>query len=205
MFGGYRTESHSEVVGRFNERFILSLASCRDCVVVDDRLNLLPLSSHINNIQSVSANVKNESNAKQEELTALKTSLAETKPIGQLISKCKTLCQAKALLRLLDVITDKALQSTCSVTAARGRGKSAALGLAISGAIAFGYTNIFVTSPSPDNLKTLFEFVVIGMNIIGFEEHTDFELLQSTNPEFGKALVRINVFKEHRQVIQVCS
>ena len=35
----------------------------------------------------------------------------------------------------------------------------AALGLAISGALALGYSNIFVTAPSPENLRTLFEFI----------------------------------------------
>ncbi len=40
-----------------------------------------------------------------------------------------------------------------------GQGKSAALGLAIAGAIGYGYSNIFVTAPSPENLKTVFEFV----------------------------------------------
>ncbi len=39
------------------------------------------------------------------------------------------------------------------------QGKSAALGLAIAGAVGYGYSNIFVTAPSPENLKTVFEFV----------------------------------------------
>ena len=37
--------------------------------------------------------------------------------------------------------------------------QSAALGLAISGAVGLGYSNIFVTAPSPENLNTLFQFV----------------------------------------------
>lgn len=43
------------------------------------------------------------------------------------------------------------------------------LGLALAGAVAFGYSNIFVTSPSPENLKTLFEFVVKGFDALGYE------------------------------------
>ena len=31
----------------------------------------------------------------------------------------------------------------------------------------------------------------------------DYELVQSTNPEFNKAIVRVNVFRDHRQTIQV--
>lgn len=40
----YRTESSGDVVPRFNERFILSLAGCANCLVCDDELNILPLS-----------------------------------------------------------------------------------------------------------------------------------------------------------------
>ena len=40
----YRTEAHDDVVARFNERFILSLGSCESCLVVDDELNVLPIS-----------------------------------------------------------------------------------------------------------------------------------------------------------------
>ena len=28
--------------------------------------------------------------------------------------------------------------------------------------------------------------------------------MQSTNPEFNKAIVRVNIFHEHRQTVQVC-
>jgi len=51
----FRTESHSEATGRFNERFLLSLASCKACVVMDDELNVLPISSHIRSITPVPA------------------------------------------------------------------------------------------------------------------------------------------------------
>lgn len=70
--------------------------------------------------------------------------------------------QAKAVLKFVECISEKTLRSTVALTAARGRGKSAALGLSMAAAVAFGYSNIFVTSPSPENLKTLFEFIFKG-------------------------------------------
>lgn len=94
--------------------------------------------------------------------------MSDTKPIGTLLKKCKTACQAKVVLKLLDVVTDKIMNATCSITAARGRGKSAALGLAIAGAIEFGFTNIFVTSPTPENLSTLFEFIIKGFEAMDY-------------------------------------
>lgn len=69
----------------------------------------------------------------------------------------------------------------------------------------FSYCNIFVTSPSPENLKTLFEFVFRGFDAMSYSEHEDYEAIQSTNPEFGQAVVRVNIFREHRQTIQVSS
>lgn len=63
-------------------------------------------------------------------------------------------------MTFLDAASEKTLRSTVALTAARGRGKSAALGLSIAGALALGYSNIFVTAPSPENLTTLFEFIL---------------------------------------------
>lgn len=125
------------------------------------------------------------------------------KPASSLIKLARTLDQAKAILTFIDSISEKTLSTTVALTAARGRGKSAALGLAMAAALACGYSNVFVTSPSPENLKTLFEFVFKGMDALGYEEHLDYDIAQSTNPEFGKAIVRVNVFRDHRQTIQV--
>ncbi|KAG7473754.1 hypothetical protein MATL_G00099190 [Megalops atlanticus] len=199
----YRTEAHQDVVGRFNERFILSLSSCKSCVVIDDQLNVLPISSHIANIKPVPPKTQEDSLSPQElELKELKESLQDTQPVGVLVDSCKTLDQAKAVLKFIEAISEKTLRSTVALTAARGRGKSAALGLAIAGAVAFGYSNIFVTSPSPDNLHTLFEFIFKGFDALQYQEHLDYEIIQSLNPEFNKAVVRVNIFKEHRQTIQ---
>uniref|UniRef100_A0A8C0FVM2 RNA cytidine acetyltransferase n=1 Tax=Bubo bubo TaxID=30461 RepID=A0A8C0FVM2_BUBBB len=199
----YRTEAHQDVVGRFNERFILSLASCKNCIVIDDQLNILPISSHVANITPVPPQSQEDSLQPQDlELKELKESLQDTQPVGVLVDGCKTLDQAKAVLKFIEAISEKTLRSTVALTAARGRGKSAALGLAIAGAVAFGYSNIFVTSPSPDNLHTLFEFIFKGFDALQYQEHLDYEIVQSLNPEFNKAVVRVNVFKEHRQTIQ---
>eukprot|EP00898_Chlorokybus_atmophyticus_P002421 jgi/Chlat1/317/Chrsp1S03186 len=199
----FRTESHADVVARFNERFLLSLAACRGCVVMDDELNILPVSTHIRSLQAVPPTEEGETLTEAEqELRDLKLSLKDTQPVGSLIDKCRTLDQAKAVITFLDAVSEKTLRSTVALTASRGRGKSAALGLAMAGAVALGYSNIFVTSPSPENLKTLFEFVFKGFDAMDYKEHIDYELVESTNPSFNKAIVRVNVFRQHRQTIQ---
>lgn len=57
--------------------------------------------------------------------------------LGHLMVSC--VLQAKGVLKFIEAISEKTLRSTVALTAARGRGKSAALGLAVAGAVAFGY------------------------------------------------------------------
>ncbi|KAF2626954.1 N-acetyltransferas-like protein [Macroventuria anomochaeta] len=199
----YRTEAHSDVVARFNERFLLSLGKCDSCLVVDDELNVLPISGgkHVRQLAPPDPELEGKT-PKAKELEEIKESLADTPPVGDLVKLAKTVDQAKALLTFVDAIAEKTLQSTVTLTAARGRGKSAALGVAIAAAIAHGYSNIFITSPSPENLKTLFEFVFKGFDALGYMEHQDYNILQSTHAEFNKAIVRVNVHRQHRQTIQ---
>ena len=199
----YRTEAHDDVVARFNERFILSLGKCESCLVVDDELNVLPISGG-KKVQPLPPAVTGSDDAdpKKHELKEIKATLTETGPIGPLFGLTRTVDQAKALMKFVDAITEKTLRSTVALTAARGRGKSAALGLAVAAAIAHGYSNVFVTSPSPENLKTFFDFVIKGFDALEYADHSDYTLLQSTNPDYNKAIVRINIYKRHRQTIQ---
>ena len=99
---------------------------------------------------------------------------------------------------MVDTISEKNMKMTLSMNAGRGRGKSAALGIAIAGAIIYGFSNIFVTAPSPENLGTLFDFIFKGLDALNYKEHQDDEIMQSTNPDFNHAVVRVNIFRDHR-------
>ncbi|CAZ85665.1 unnamed protein product [Tuber melanosporum] len=198
----YRTEAHGDVVARFNERFILSLADCASCLVVDDELNVLPISGARGVTALPPVSSEEGMTEQKRELLELKESLSEVQPVGSLVDISKTVDQAKAIMTFVDAITEKTLRSTVTLTAGRGRGKSAALGVAIAAAVAHGYSNIFITSPSPENLKTLFEFIFKGFDALNYSDHLDYDIIQSTNPAFNKAIVRVNIHRQHRQTIQ---
>lgn len=53
----YRTEAHQNVTCRFNERLILSLADCKRCLLVNDDLTVLPLSSKTATVVPVDVSV----------------------------------------------------------------------------------------------------------------------------------------------------
>ena len=58
---------------------------------------------------------------------------------------------------------------TMSISAARGRGKSAAIGMAAAAALALGFSNVFVTAPSPENLGTFFEFLTKSLELLDYK------------------------------------
>ena len=204
----FRTEAHADVTARFNERFLLSLASCASCLVLDDELNVLPVSRHAARIVPLPTPSEGSGSGggASRELLDLKDGLAGTELVGAVVSATRTLDQARAVLTFCEAISEKTLRTTVALTAGRGRGKSAALGLAMAAAIGYGYSNVFVTSPSPENLGTLFEFVVKGLEALAYKEHADFEAVASTGAGEGEGcIVRINVFRGHRQTIQYIS
>jgi N-acetyltransferase 10 len=202
----YRTDSSKDIEPRFNERFILSLTTNKNCVVMDDELNVLPISSHIKNLKPIANELDlTEENAlaseREKDLTLLQQSLKDKVPIGDLVSLCKTLDQARCVMAMVDSISEKTSKETVSITAGRGRGKSSAMGLAISSAVLFGISNIFVTAPSPENLKTFFEFVIKGLQALNYKEHKDFEIQEGTEEPFKGHIIKINIFRDHKQSI----
>ena len=213
----YRTESSGDVIPRFNERFILSLGGCANCLVCDDELNILPLSrktlgrlSKMDDFQGGSDGEEGEdedndgggvvTHKTQDDiqLEQLKKTLQDTPHVGKLVELTKTLDQARAVLTFLEACADRdkkkmgggksgtlspladALKSntttTVSLTAPRGRGKSAALGLCLAGAISFGFHSIVVTAPEPENLVSVFHFLVEGLKALKYQEHYDYTL-----------------------------
>ena len=50
-------------------------------------------------------------------------------------------------------------------------------------------------------MKTLLEFIFKGTDVLGYEEHLDYDIAQSMNPDFNKAFVRVNIFKQHHEIV----
>jgi N-acetyltransferase 10 len=79
----FRTEAHGDVTARFNERFMLSLADCGACLVCDDELNVLPLSSRMRSVEPLPPSAGAALTKEAEELRELQASLEATPPIGE--------------------------------------------------------------------------------------------------------------------------
>ena len=73
----YRMSSHNSIVARFNKRFILSLGLCPDCLVLDDELNVLPISRGKNIIPIENSSGKEKEGSTETQLKDLKESLSD--------------------------------------------------------------------------------------------------------------------------------
>ena len=222
----YRTEGSmgGDVVPRFNERFILSLGGCANCLVCDDELNVLPLSRRNlgrltrlglrgggggggggddddddeggGRVKGKRMGVITYQTEEDAQLSKLKETLHDTPHVGKLVGLTRTLDQARAVLTFLEACADRdggggggaspsssgggggsdKSNTVVSLTAPRGRGKSAALGLCLAGALSFGFDNVVVTAPEPENLVAVFHFLVEGLKALKYQEHYDYAL-----------------------------
>ena len=96
----YRSSSGASIVARFNERFILSLGSCGDCLILDDELNVLPISGgkDITPLDDVALK-KGKGKAVDQELASLRESFDEDKVQGPLVKLAKTIDQVCTILQ----------------------------------------------------------------------------------------------------------
>lgn len=200
----YRMWESQIIINRFNERFIQSLLTCPTCIITDDELNILPVSTNINSIIKIDTDTTAAMNITPDtlELQEQKSSLYDTKPIGSQIQICYTLDQAKCLLKCIEIISEKSLLSIVTILASRGRGKSAALGISLACSIAYGYSNIFITSPTPENVNTVFTMAIRGLQELEYKEFIHYEVVKSSDPDLNNAIIRINIFRHHRQTLQ---
>ena len=233
MHKKYRTDDAdaTDMEPRFNERFILSLGSSKNCIVMDDEMNILPLSSAtLASLSGESADgdvIAERSRVEQAGIAQVAKLAESMKPVGDLVvGMARTSDQAKAVLEFTQTLSSASMATNSSIrrllclTSGRGRGKSAALGMAIGSAVAFGYSNIMVTAPSSENVTTVFEFVTRTLEVLGFKPHIDFVEVSKPaqaaassasiySTQRGNRHVRevptqivINKNKNHRQVIQ---
>eukprot|EP00667_Euglena_gracilis_P018833 EG_transcript_20077 len=138
----YRTAKYADIIPRFNERFLLSFSDLPAFLSVDDELNVIPFTSNIAHIEAVDRLQHDGLQTPNErELKATQEALKDNPLVGPLVKVAATLDQARIVMDLMTVIVEKekSMRTTVIMTAARGRGKSAALGLAVAGAIKEGF------------------------------------------------------------------
>lgn len=181
--------SCGEFIPRYNRRLFRSLIDSKFTLFLDSSLRILPMTKF------------NEVNVKE--------SLVQVRPddlniIGvdeTLLCLGKTEDQKDILSELFRAVKDRTERIIYSIQAGRGRGKSVSLGLAISRAIDLKYSSIYITSPALENVKMVFEFVVKGLEAIGYKKYVDFKIIYQFKGK-KRLIQRIELAKGFKQTIQ---
>ena len=163
---------------RFNRRFVHSQRKIGNFIEIDSDFNVLkkivekPI---IENFESGDA-----------ELKKVKERVSQTEFVGPIVERVMTIDQARTVLHLIDVLGKFELNKVVGIRASRGRGNlAAALGLSLAYAVAKGYSNIFVTSPAPSNVATLFQFILKGFDALKWNEEMDYEVISNNQRSSG--------------------
>jgi len=200
------TYAYPTVEKLFNWRFLVSLSWCKTALVMDGGGKCRGDVSGLSGRAWKDDPLPELDPEPKEKLAALISSMSDAEaPLPQLLALCKTHDQAQSLLKLVDVLTERSAKDVVSVTAARGRGKSAVLGLAVAAAIHLGLNSVCVSAPSPHNLSSFFSLLFKGFDALGYQEGTDYEIETGNNrehPELVGAILRVRVRRRQRQTVE---
>ncbi|AFP65232.1 N-acetyltransferase 10 (nucleomorph) [Chroomonas mesostigmatica CCMP1168] len=198
IYQKFKNQVSTTVTGRFLDRFFLSLKCCETFLFLNDNMEILHFSGNEVFKEKYFKKIE-EKEPSNQLLVELIKNIGTIEPISSLLSKAKTFDQARAFLTFIEALADKKKWSTAFLTSNRGRGKSATLGLSVAASIAYGYGNIFITAPDPENLHSFFAFLFIGLEAIGYIENKDFEIIY--NPQHS-CIDNVHIFCSHRQIIK---
>ncbi|UKK02219.2 hypothetical protein MACK_001574 [Theileria orientalis] len=169
---------HDKVEPRFVRRFVLSLSSSKNTMVVDDELNILPICKG-GLTEVVKRDPKKKLNKLISKLTSEEYSHENYYVLKKLSSLAVTYSQLKALIALLNVILEGVDRKIVTLLSDRGRGKSATIGLFLSSALHLDFRNILIVAPNVENVSTLFEFLQKGLKCLGVEEHVGYTMVRT--------------------------
>ncbi|KAF7674347.1 RNA cytidine acetyltransferase, partial [Astathelohania contejeani] len=149
-----------EIIPRFNTRLYKSLINSKFTIVLNDSLDVL---SYNPNKKEKSMKIDNPSNI-----------IGNNGGIVNIGINDEQRNIIKEFIEIINTRSDD--KRIISLTAARGRGKSAVMGLIVANAIDLNYSTIRIASPRIENVRTLFNFIKKGLLFLGYEEKKDFEI-----------------------------
>lgn len=182
-----------DFVPRYNKRLFRSLINSSFILFLNSACEILPFSKFNLQIE----NFEDEKKIKSENVTSNDSE-------NILINMTRTSDQSNVVNKLFSVLKDRTNRSIFSIQAGRGRGKSVALGLTITRAIQLKFSSIYISAPALENVKVLFDFLIKGLNAIGYIKYKDFKIVYSFKSR-KRLIQRIEILKDMKQTIEYFS
>lgn len=153
----------------FNRRLFKSLSTTPNCIFLDYKMRIMSITRHYQTTpipEEVQSSFEVSPGYRMEQPTTSVDLLAQI---------CKTKDQSEALQKCIRAIdsTDPAL---LQITAPRGRGKTALLGLTAAFAVHSSAESVFITALYPDNIQTFFEYLIQSLQRLGYKKQDDYKV-----------------------------
>ncbi|MEN2498603.1 MAG: N-acetyltransferase 10, partial [Marteilia pararefringens] len=163
-----QSELFRESFHNLNKRFVYTLLDSKHSLFLNSDLKILNSNY---NMSPFEYNVRPENSA--ESWSNLLTKNSQNETLYKLLKICKTRSQAHGLLKLYKFITQEPEEQFASqcvyLNSARGRGKSALLGIALAlFVIENRFSNIAITAPTVEQLRTTFEFLITSLKTLDY-------------------------------------
>lgn len=181
------TDLHTEL-GRnvdciFNRRFFKLLVRAECCVFLDQKIKVMDITPKMElDPPAGAADMHGPSTmavcSPSLDNDILVSDSAAKLALAGLLRLCKTADQRSVLESCMQTI-DSNERAVVPITASRGRGKSASLGLAAAYAAHSGMSSILVSALHIENVQTLFDFAVTGLLNLGYQKIRDFKVVYS--------------------------
>lgn len=173
-----------ESVQLFNRRLFKSLAQNSFVIFLDSKLRVMDITKeHVLNKE-----IEYKSCKRTEQLSE-----------DPLLAMCKTKDQFNVLGELINRLGKKE-NSVTSVLAARGRGKSVALGLAIAKAIDSNFSSILISALFIENVQSIFEFIINGLNRLGYSKIEDYKIIYAFEGK-KRHIKKIEILRGYRRAV----
>ncbi|KAK6090692.1 hypothetical protein P3W45_000415 [Vairimorpha bombi] len=180
-----------DFVPRYNKRLFRSLTDTKFTIFLNSAFHVLSCTKFDLEIESFVDNKIKSNKDTKDVLDYDKT----------LINMGKTIDQTCVIKELISAVKDRTERIIYSIQAGRGRGKSVALGISIAKAIDLKYSSIYIAAPALENIKMVFEFIIRGLEAIGYKKYKDFKISYSFKSK--KRLVqRIEILRNMKQSIE---
>ncbi|KAM0676829.1 N-acetyltransferase 10, partial [Binucleata daphniae] len=159
------------------------------------------------NTHSENTTERKEANYNEENVKKNKIDVSSVKEriSSELKEKLYNLAKTEEQKQITKFLESKLDEKNCktivSLTAGRGRGKSAAFGLTASLAVFQSFSSILIASPAIENIATLFDFIILGLHALGYKEKIDYDVVKKVSNK-KKYVCKLIIHKNQKQIIE---
>lgn len=180
--------SKDKVIPRFNRRLFKTLRNSACTIFLDSKLRVMDLTM-VDGWQKLKLPYKdtNLDNLNETPHMSLCKTADQKNVLKECISKLKDIEDYKLIL-----------------TAPRGRGKSVSMGFAVVEAFQQNLTLINLSALFLENVQTIFEFISVGLNAIGYKKMVDYKITYTFEKK-KRLISKIDILKGIKKTVEYIS